>query len=91
MVWVWLIKFSLIHKFSQDMTVYLKLSLGVAFAPPRTFQTTTVKRLGRGGSEHHFCSKNASHTPLKTEVLEPQDPKPTSRASSGRPTPQLVS
>jgi len=24
MVWVWLIKFSLIHKFSQDMTVYLK-------------------------------------------------------------------
>ena len=32
---------------SQDMTVYLKLKLGVACAPPRTFQTTTVKRLGK--------------------------------------------
>ena len=26
----------------------------------------------------------------QTEVLEPQDPKPASRASSGRPTPQLA-
>jgi hypothetical protein len=26
----------------------------------------------------------------QTEVLEPQDPKPASRASSGRPTPRLA-
>ena len=42
-----------------------------------------------------FCSGNARAFPMLTElsraeVLEPQDPKPASRASSGRPTPQLA-
>ena len=51
---------------------------------------------GRFGVHFQFwkCWLGISTVPCwvlnQTEVLEPQDPKPASRASSGRPTPQLA-